>query len=74
MKKTITILAGDGIGQEVMPHAINILNAVAKKFHHTFVLQEGDIGGAAFEKFGTHFPKSTQALCRVTVFHAGTVI
>lgn len=64
MKKTIAILAGDGIGQEVMPQAVNVLKTIAKKFQHHFIFQEGDIGGMAFEKYGTHFPKETEALCR----------
>jgi 3-isopropylmalate dehydrogenase len=64
MKKTIALLAGDGIGQEIMPQAVKVLNAIAKKFNHTFVLQEGDIGGAAFEKHGSHFPEATRILCQ----------
>jgi 3-isopropylmalate dehydrogenase len=64
MKKTIAILAGDGIGQEIMPHALNVLQAVSSKFNHIFTLKEGDIGGAAFEKHGIHFPQLTQDLCQ----------
>jgi 3-isopropylmalate dehydrogenase len=64
MKKIITILAGDGIGQEVMPPAVNVLNTIAKKFQHIFTFQEGDIGGTAYEKHGAHFPAETEALCQ----------
>ncbi|MGB6976422.1 MAG: 3-isopropylmalate dehydrogenase [Gammaproteobacteria bacterium] len=64
MKKTIAILAGDGIGQEIMPQAVKVLNAIAKKFNHTFILQEGDIGSTAFEKHGSHFPEATRILCQ----------
>lgn len=64
MKKILAILAGDGVGQEVMPQAIRVLNAIAEKFHHTFVMQEGYVGGAAFEKYGEHFPAQTQQLCK----------
>jgi 3-isopropylmalate dehydrogenase len=62
MKKIITVLAGDGIGQEVMPQAIKVLNTIAKKFNHSFVMKEADIGGSAYEKHGTHFPEATKRL------------
>jgi len=41
----IAALAGDGIGQEVMPQALNILNIISEKFGHTFVIQTGDPRG-----------------------------
>ena len=31
-KKRIAVIAGDGIGQEVMPEGIRVLEAVADKF------------------------------------------
>ncbi len=66
MKKTIAVLAGDGIGQEVMPLALNILCTISEKFNHTFIIEEGDIGGVAFEKYGTHFPEKTRQLCQTS--------
>ncbi len=63
MNKNIAILAGDGIGQDVMPQAIRVLNALAAKFNHTFSFKEGYIGGAAYDKYGTHFPEETGQLC-----------
>lgn len=64
MKKTIAILAGDGIGPEVMPQAIRVLNKIAEKFQHQFNYHESEIGGAAFEKYGEHFPASTKNICQ----------
>jgi 3-isopropylmalate dehydrogenase len=64
MKKIIAVLAGDGIGQEVMPQAIKILNAIANKYQHQFIIKEGYIGGAAYEKMGAHFPEETKVLCQ----------
>lgn len=64
MKKKIAVLAGDGIGQEVMPQALKVLDAIAKKFKHSFIIKHGDIGGAAFEKQGSHFPDETKKLCQ----------
>lgn len=62
--KKIAVLAGDGIGQEVVPQAIRVLLAIAKQFNHQFSLLEGWIGGAAFDRFGSHFPEETQLLCQ----------
>ncbi len=64
MHKNIAILAGDGIGQEVMPQALRVLQAIAQKYAHTFTLQEAAIGGAAFDHYGAHFPRETQAICQ----------
>ncbi len=64
MKKDIAILAGDGIGPEVMMAALEILNAVADKFNHQFTTNEGLIGGAAFQRFQTHLPEETIAICK----------
>lgn len=64
MKKTIAVLAGDGVGPEVMAEALRVLHAVEKKFSHTFETREALIGGAAFDKFGTHFPPETAEICK----------
>ena len=34
MKLNIALLAGDGIGPEVIDQAVKVSNAVAKKFNH----------------------------------------
>jgi 3-isopropylmalate dehydrogenase len=63
MQKKIAILPGDGVGQEVMPQAVRVLKKVAENFSQDFTLCAGLIGGAAFEKYGAHFPEETQELC-----------
>ena len=64
MQKTIAVLAGDGIGPEVMAEAIKVLQAVADIYQHTFILQEALVGGAAFDEYGSHLPASTLAVCQ----------
>ena len=64
MKKTIAILAGDGIGPEVMTQAQRVLDAIAQKFGHHFTYLPALIGGAAFDAHGTHFPDETLAVCQ----------
>jgi len=63
MKKNIAILPGDGIGQEIMPHAVKALHVIAEKYNHHFEFHEVEVGGAAFEKYGSHFPEQTKKIC-----------
>ena len=63
MKKTIAVLAGDGIGPEVMSEGIRVLQSVAQKFRHDFKYEHVLVGGAAFEVFGEHCPSSTIETC-----------
>ncbi len=60
MKLNIFILPGDGIGQEVIKAALNVLEKVAKKWNHSLQLNEGMIGAEAIRKFGTPFPQDTE--------------
>ncbi|KAB8033171.1 3-isopropylmalate dehydrogenase [Fluviispira multicolorata] len=64
MNKTIAVLAGDGIGPEVMEQTIRVLNTIEKKFNHQFEVLQGLIGGSAYDKFGTHFPEATKFICQ----------
>jgi 3-isopropylmalate dehydrogenase len=59
MNLKILILPGDGIGVEVTSAAVEVLQAVAKKFNHTLELSEGLIGGVAIHKTGTPLPQET---------------
>jgi len=45
--KTIAILAGDGIGPEVMKEALKVLNVIEEKYGLAFLKKEALIGGAA---------------------------
>lgn len=44
MKLNIAILAGDGIGPEIMKQGIAVLDAVAEKFGHEFNYNEAIVG------------------------------
>ncbi|MCP8615755.1 3-isopropylmalate dehydrogenase [Salirhabdus salicampi] len=63
MKKQIALLPGDGIGQEIIHAAKDVLNAVAKQFNHTFVFQTYDIGGVAVDRHETPLPEETISAC-----------
>lgn len=60
----VAVLAGDGIGPEVMGEALKVLGAVSEKYGHEFEFKEALVGGAAWDEFGEHLPKETLDLCR----------
>ncbi len=62
--KKIAVLAGDGIGPEVVQQAVLCLKAVADKFSINFEFEEALIGYAAYDKKGVCLPPETLELCR----------
>jgi 3-isopropylmalate dehydrogenase len=64
MQRHIAVLAGDGIGEEVMQHALRVLLTIGDLFGHTFSTTEVLVGGAAYEASGKHFPDETRNVCR----------
>lgn len=63
MKAHIAVLAGDGIGPEIMRAALLVLDAVNKKFGHEITYTEGLVGGDAYDKYGDPLPSETLQLC-----------
>ena len=61
--KRIAILAGDGIGPEVIQEAVKVLDAVQKKFKVQLVYEFADVGGMAYDKHGSALPDQTLELC-----------
>jgi len=59
----ITILAGDGIGPEVMDASLLVLEAVEKKFSITIEKDVQLVGGAAIDAKGCPLPEETIASC-----------
>ena len=60
----IAVLPGDGIGVEIVPEAVKVLRAVAKKYGLEFEFSEALIGGAAYDEVGHPLPPATLELCR----------
>ena len=52
MNKKITVLAGDGIGPEIVAEAIKVLDKIAEKYNHTFEYTPVLIGGCSIDKYG----------------------
>ncbi|HEO64428.1 MAG TPA: 3-isopropylmalate dehydrogenase, partial [Spirochaetes bacterium] len=62
--KRIAVLAGDGIGPEVMKEALKVLSVIEKKYQVTFEKIEADVGGIAIDNHGKALPDSTIKTCR----------
>src|ERR1700689_5544704 len=60
----IAVLAGDGIGPEVMREAIKVLRAVEKKFSLAVKLTEAPVGWAGIDAAGKALPDATLQLCK----------
>lgn len=63
MATLIAVLAGDGIGPEIMREAVRALEAVAELGGHKFAFTEALIGGAAIDATGDSLPDDTARLC-----------
>lgn len=59
----IAVLAGDGIGPEVMSEALRVLRAVEKKFSLVLEFNERPVGGAAIDTRGKALPEETLRAC-----------
>jgi len=60
----VVVLPGDGIGQEIIPEAIKVLNVVLADKHPAFEFQEYLIGGAAIDAVGKALPEDTLQACK----------
>ena len=60
-KLSIAVLAGDGIGPEVMAEAVKVLQAVGNSL--TLEIREALVGGAAIDASGQALPKETLQIC-----------
>lgn len=63
MKLNIALLAGDGIGPEVIDQAVKVSNAVAKKFGHDINWTPALTGAAAIDAVGEPYPDETHEVC-----------
>ena len=59
----VAVLAGDGIGPEVMAQGLRVLEAVAAKHGISLTLDHQLVGGAAIDAVGRALPAETLAAC-----------
>ena len=60
MSHRVLVLPGDGIGAEVMPHVVRVLEATDVAFDFAYA----DLGGCAIDKHDTPLPAETLAAAR----------
>ena len=60
MEKNIAVIKGDGIGPEIVNEAIKVLDAIAKKYNHTFNYKNILMGGCSIDAYGV--PLTDEAL------------
>ncbi|WP_199615481.1 3-isopropylmalate dehydrogenase [Paenibacillus alkalitolerans] len=63
-KKKIAVIAGDGIGPEVVAEAIKVIRKSEELFGYQFELEHGLFGGIAIDERGTPLPDDTLAMCQ----------
>lgn len=64
MKLKIAVLAGDGIGPEIMEQGVAVLKATAEKFGHETTFTEALCGAHAIDEVGDPFPEETFKICQ----------
>ena len=63
MDLKIAVLAGDGIGPEIMEQGVAVTKAIAKKFNHNITFREALCGAHAIDEVGDPFPEDTFQTC-----------
>ncbi|MCI8479192.1 MAG: 3-isopropylmalate dehydrogenase [Oscillospiraceae bacterium] len=64
MDYKIALIRGDGIGPEVVGEAVKVLEAVGRRFGHTFSYEEVLMGGCATDAVGKSYPEGTAEKCK----------
>lgn len=64
MKLNIALLAGDGIGPEVIDQAVKVCDVVATKFNHEINWKPALTGAAAIDAVGEPYPDATHEICK----------
>ncbi|MCW8825962.1 MAG: 3-isopropylmalate dehydrogenase [Gammaproteobacteria bacterium] len=64
MTKLIAVLPGDGIGQEIVAEAVKVLEVLKSDFGLDIEMENGLVGGTAYDATGTPLPDETMELCK----------
>jgi 3-isopropylmalate dehydrogenase len=63
---TIAVLPGDGIGREIIPPAVTVLQAAGRRFDFAVQFKEAPVGGAAIDATGQPLPPDTLAVAKTS--------
>jgi 3-isopropylmalate dehydrogenase len=64
MSSKIAILAGDGIGPEIMDATLGVIDCLRQEFGFSAELEPAAIGGAGYDQFGLPLPEQTLRVCQ----------
>jgi 3-isopropylmalate dehydrogenase len=64
MSCKIAILAGDGIGPEIMAATLGVIECLQQDFGFEAELEHAAIGGAGYDEHGQPLPEQTLQICR----------
>jgi 3-isopropylmalate dehydrogenase len=64
MSAKIAVLAGDGIGQEIITATLGVVECLQQEFGFVAELEHAAIGGAGYDAFGQPLPEQTLAICQ----------
>ena len=66
MTKKIAVLPGDGIGQEIVAEAVKVLETLHQDFGLDIEMEQGLVGGTAYDATGTPLPEETLVLAKAS--------
>ena len=64
MSKQVAVLAGDGIGKEIVAEAVKVIHLLQQKARLNLELKDALIGGSAIDATGKPLPDETLDLCK----------
>lgn len=63
MNLNLAVLAGDGIGPEVIDQALKVVDAIGKKYGHNINYTHAITGAVAIDAVGNPYPDETHEIC-----------
>ena len=63
----VLILPGDGIGTEIVAKAVKVIDSLNSNHSMGMTLEDGLIGGIAYDETGTPLPDETIKVCSHTL-------
>jgi len=64
MSAKIAVLAGDGIGQEIIAATLAVVECLQQEFGFVAELEHAAIGGAGYDAYGQPLPEQTLTICQ----------
>ena len=64
MEKRIAVIAGDGIGPEIVREARKVLDRVCEVYGHSFIYEDVLMGGCSIDAYGEPLTQETIRVCK----------